>query len=258
MQQKKVAIIGGGCASIAAALELTRPQRNGEFEVTLYQTGWRLGGKGASGRDAETGRIEEHGLHLWMGFYENAFRMMRECYAELDRPEGHPMRTVEDAFVPDNFVGVTEKQPGNQWTNWAAYFPPAAGAPGDPLADRNPFSVRGYMTRCVLLLRTLMLSVQDNTAEPVEGAGESLTTAVSVLVKSVLQSAWSDKTNFAARTIKYGKLAVGAVLLEAIKVLQAAMRTGEPIKLRLSREKENEEARRVAAERAAAEVNANP
>ena len=43
-----------------------------------------------------------------------------------------------------------------------------------------------------------------------------------------------------------------------IKVLQAAMRTGEPIKLRLSREKETEEARRVAAERAAAEVNANP
>ena len=22
-------------------------------------------------------RIEEHGLHLWMGFYENAFRLMR-------------------------------------------------------------------------------------------------------------------------------------------------------------------------------------
>ncbi|MEW9919406.1 NAD(P)-binding protein [Marimonas sp. MJW-29] len=221
--KKKVAIIGGGCASIAAALELTRPHRAGEFEVTIYQTGWRLGGKGASGRDAETGRIEEHGLHLWMGFYENAFRMMRECYAELDRPEGHPIRTWQDAFVPDNFVGVTEKRGVNQWTNWAAYFPPAAGLPGDPLSDRNPFSVRGYLTRCVLLVRTLCLSVQDNTAEPVPGAGESLTAAVSALVKSLLQSATSDKMAFAARSLKYGQLALGALILEAIKTLQAAI-----------------------------------
>ena len=221
--KKKVAIIGGGCAGIAAALELTHPRRKGEFEVTIYQTGWRLGGKGASGRDAETGRIEEHGLHLWMGFYENAFRMMRDCYAELDRPAGHPIRSWQDAFVPDNFVGVTEQHPGNQWTNWAAYFPPAAGLPGDPLSDRNPFSVRGYMIRCVLLVRTLVLSVQDNVAEPVPGAGESLSAAVSVLVKSLLQSARADKAAFASRTLKYGQLAVGAVILEAIKALQAAL-----------------------------------
>ncbi len=91
MLPKKVAIIGGGCASVAAAFELTRPERNGEFEVTLYQLGWRLGGKGASGREETTGRIEEHGLHLWMGFYENAFRLIRDCYEELDRKPGSPM-----------------------------------------------------------------------------------------------------------------------------------------------------------------------
>ena len=223
VKKKKVAIIGGGCASIAAALELTRPQRNGEFEVTLYQTGWRLGGKGASGRDAETGRIEEHGLHLWMGFYENAFRMMRECYAELDRPQDHPIRTWQDAFVPDNFVGVTEQQGANQWTNWAAYFPPAAGLPGDPLSDRNPFSVRGYLTRCVLLVRTLVLSVQGNTAEPVPGAGEGLPAAVSALVNSLLHSVRADTKAFAGRTLKYGQLAFGAIILEAIRTLQMAI-----------------------------------
>ena len=78
----KVAIVGGGCAALAAAFELTRPQHEGRYEVTIYQLGWRLGGKGASGR-GPAGRIEEHGLHLWMGFYENAFRLVRECYAEL-------------------------------------------------------------------------------------------------------------------------------------------------------------------------------
>ncbi|MFV2090718.1 MAG: FAD-dependent oxidoreductase, partial [Pseudomonadales bacterium] len=80
----RVAIIGGGCASMTTAFELTRPEHRGKFEVTVYQQGWRLGGKGASGR-GPSGRIEEHGLHIWLGYYDNAFQLMRECYAELDR-----------------------------------------------------------------------------------------------------------------------------------------------------------------------------
>ena len=80
----KVAIIGGGCAGMTSAFELTRPEHAGRYEVTVYQPGWRLGGKGASSRGAAD-RIEEHGLHLWMGYYDNAFRLMRECYEELAR-----------------------------------------------------------------------------------------------------------------------------------------------------------------------------
>src|SRR6202049_4446754 len=80
----QIAVIGGGWPSISAACELTRPEHAGKYRVTIYQTGWRLGGKGASGR-GPADRIEEHGLHVWMGMYENAFRLMRECYAELKR-----------------------------------------------------------------------------------------------------------------------------------------------------------------------------
>ena len=50
-----VAIVGGGCASIAAAFELTRPVHRGRYRVSIYQLGWRLGGKGASGRGVQTG-----------------------------------------------------------------------------------------------------------------------------------------------------------------------------------------------------------
>ena len=75
---KKVAIIGGGCAALTAAYELTQGKNEGRYAVTVYQQGWRLGGKGASGRGVSD-RIEEHGLHLWMGWYENAFRVMRQC-----------------------------------------------------------------------------------------------------------------------------------------------------------------------------------
>src|SRR5215469_5156181 len=66
-QSVRVAIVGGGCAALTAAFELTKPEHNGLYEVTVYQMGWRLGGKGASGRGPGN-RIEEHGLHLWMGF----------------------------------------------------------------------------------------------------------------------------------------------------------------------------------------------
>src|SRR5215211_1858717 len=75
-------------AGLAAAWRLSDP--DGEpAEVTVYQRGWRLGGKGASSRGAN-GRIEEHGLHVWLGFYDNAFRLLRSCYEELDRRRSDP------------------------------------------------------------------------------------------------------------------------------------------------------------------------
>src|SRR5262245_6307166 len=103
----RVAVVGGGCAAIAAAFELTRPEHEGRYEVTVYQQGWRLGGKGASGR-GPAGRIEEHGLHVWMGWYENAFRLMRECYAELDRD-------WRSGFEPVPFLAVTDRTTDGKW-----------------------------------------------------------------------------------------------------------------------------------------------
>ena len=55
-----------------------------------------LGGKGASTRGAD-GRILEHGLHVWLGYYDNAFRLVRECYDELDR---RPHRSVRARSAP--------------------------------------------------------------------------------------------------------------------------------------------------------------
>src|SRR5215470_3787339 len=114
----EVAIIGGGCASIAAAFELTRPQHQGKYHVTVYQVGWRLGGKGASGR-GPADRIEEHGLHVWLGFYENAFRLLRECYAELGRVPGQArFAHWDDAFHRSSYVGVAESSPSGAWRDW--------------------------------------------------------------------------------------------------------------------------------------------
>ena len=123
-RKKKIAILGGGAGAFSAAFGLTEKLGwQDEYEITVYQFGWRLGGKGASGRNAAANqRIEEHGLHVWSGFYDNAFRVMRACYEDLERPEGSPLATVDDAFTPQNFVTFTEHVNGD-WKNWNIDFP---------------------------------------------------------------------------------------------------------------------------------------
>jgi uncharacterized protein with NAD-binding domain and iron-sulfur cluster len=128
----RVAILGGGAGSMTAAYYLSHtPDLRDRFEVTVYQMGWRLGGKGASGRRAGASqRIEEHGLHVWGGFYHNAFRTMRACYAELGRPAGAPLATIDDAFIPGPHV-FWEEEIGGAWHHWPVEVPPNSGVPGE-------------------------------------------------------------------------------------------------------------------------------
>ena len=98
-------------AGLCAAWRLSEPGWQERFEsITVYQRGWRLGGKGASSRGVN-GRIEEHGLHVWLGSYENAFALLRECYGELDRATtdpSAPIRTWIDAIVPADNPGLAD------------------------------------------------------------------------------------------------------------------------------------------------------
>jgi uncharacterized protein with NAD-binding domain and iron-sulfur cluster len=128
----KVAVLGGGTGSLAAVFGLTSdPQWRDRYDITVYQQGWRLGGKGASGRNQKIcNRIEEHGLHIWAGFYDNAFAMMRTCYEEMGRPTGTPLAGVFDAFKPKSTVTLMENV-GDQWKNWTVTFPANAAVPGD-------------------------------------------------------------------------------------------------------------------------------
>ena len=137
-QPIRVAVIGGGCAAMTAAFELTKPEHEGRFAVTVYQLGWRLGGKGASGR-GPAGRIEEHGLHIWLGFYENAFALMREAYAEAARdPQTCPIATWRDAFFPDPHVGVADRSGAGDWGEWMALFPRRPACPATPSGRTAP------------------------------------------------------------------------------------------------------------------------
>ena len=134
--KRRIAILGGGVGAMAAAVELTsKASWQDEYEITVYQLGWRLGGKGASGRNRARGmRIEEHGLHFWMGFYENAFRMIQGAYAgcvDNGLTPGSPFQSWEDAFSRQDLTTVMENTPEG-WKPWSIVFPRNPFMPGDP------------------------------------------------------------------------------------------------------------------------------
>ncbi|MEM8961032.1 MAG: FAD-dependent oxidoreductase [Acidobacteriota bacterium] len=222
-----VAIIGGGCAGLTTAWELSRPELGGRYRVTVYQQGWRLGGKGASSR-GPNGRTEEHGLHVWMGTYENAFAMIRACYDELDRdPRTCPLADWRQVFVPAPWVGVMERATD---APWFGFFPPAEGLPGDGghlLPD-----LRGYISRTVAMLATAMRSfdaddqVVVSSAEP---APTDLGSAVRRLGRLGGYASWTALAESAS--VLAASLAVipvsGPMLAKAVTAL------AEPIRARL-------------------------
>ena len=206
-RRARVAIVGGGCAGVTAAFELTRPEQQGRFDVTVYQLGWRLGGKGASGR-GPSARIEEHGLHLWMGFYENAFRVMRECYELLGRDRDRcPIATWTDAFVPDPFTGIADWSPSGRWLPWRVDLPPFEGMPGDP-GNVNPrWTVGDYLARSIALVRTVLTAARAETP----GAQSAPPGSQAELLEGMF------------RFIKLGALAGYTAALEALQLMELAL-----------------------------------
>ncbi len=147
----QVAVLGGGCGAIAAAFELTAtPQLRAKYAVTVYQQGWRLGGKGASGRNAAFAhRIEEHGLHMWLGFYENAFSLIRRAYDEWDKAPDNPFRTWRDAFTAQTEISLGQHGDTSTWDFWNIPLPPLPGEPG----DGEPPSLDDFAKRLIEWLR---------------------------------------------------------------------------------------------------------
>ena len=161
---KKVAILGGGIGSLTTAMEMTNdPNWKNDFDITIYQMGWRLGGKGASGRNRKmSDRIQEHGIHLWMGFYENAFHMIRAAYKEATLKNlmpTSPFKDARDAFSPMNYTPMMEQFKG-KWQQWDIHWPPNSEFPGDDTlfsaASRPPprLDLRNYFSRTSRIIST--------------------------------------------------------------------------------------------------------
>lgn len=129
--KQRIAILGGGMAALSAAYQLTKTQAlRDDHDVTLYQMGWRLGGKAASSRNQYDRNIE-HGLHVWFGFYENTFQMVQEVYAARDPGVDWALKTWQDAVKPQNFTPLGTKNADGTWSNFPLTWPSNLGTPGD-------------------------------------------------------------------------------------------------------------------------------
>lgn len=156
-RRTKVAILGGGCGGLAAAWSLTAPSLRGRFEVTVYESSWRLGGKGASGRaphrnDDEVGgqRIHEHGLHIWFGFYEHAFRMLRGAYEESDLGGGDDWWRIP--FQSCDEICLYDQREDGSWLRQPIRMPPRGGRDRGPRIEPRPVALSRVLARTTRLL----------------------------------------------------------------------------------------------------------
>ena len=214
-----MAVLGGGVGAMSAAFELSRGDWRQRFEsITVYQVGWRLGGKGASGR-GRFGRIEEHGLHVWFGSYENAFRIMRECYDELSGTPGQLFASVDDAFERASIFALEEIRPEG-WIPWVAEFPEDEQRPGDP-TDPTPLpSLWEYLLRSLELSLTVLSSVvpHDPDAEPEAVSLRAVTEAPVVLLAAPASAiAAAGATGVATPALLPGIAAAHAALAEVLQ-----------------------------------------
>jgi len=147
MAKQKIAILGGGISGLSAAYQLSRtPALQARFDITVYQMGWRLGGKIASGRDA-SGRNLEHGLHVWFGCYDNAFRMLQEVYSS--QPQNATFKAWTDALKPQPFTPIGVETDGD-WSYWPITWPSNAEVPGQGGLQLTLWEM---ITRLVAMLR---------------------------------------------------------------------------------------------------------
>lgn len=153
-KKTKVAILGGGPGGMAAAFWLTAtPELRDRFDVTVHTLGWRLGGKCASGRNQDEGsRIEEHGLHVLMGCYHDAFAMIRACFYEWQPRAGSPITAWTQAITPVWSAAAQEyDEATGSWSPWTFSFPELPGRPGDQAASDAEL----VATMCDTILRML-------------------------------------------------------------------------------------------------------
>ena len=146
---KRVAILGGGIAALATAFEITNTPG---YAVTIHTLGWRLGGKCASSRGPD-GRIEEHGIHGFLGSYYNALPMLAAVYAELNRPPTAPLATFEQAIRGIDTVQLYAWN-GTSAERFDAHFPFNSAFP-DPGKPGTLNNVEDLVERVIALLEAL-------------------------------------------------------------------------------------------------------
>lgn len=219
MAKQKIAVLGGGLGALSTVYGLTTtPGWEDRYDITVYQLGWRLGGKGASGRNMDEGmgsRIEEHGLHIWFGFYNNAFKMMIDTYDEYRTKQLAPNSEYQSvdgnkpAFRPLNMVSVMENI-DNEWIPWTNYFPTNDEELGSDNVHWTPW------TLLVDLFEWLEQGLDEIFADPTGQAVRESTTVLGKLEGSLAGAVRSLE----AGLLQKGGKASASLLHMAVRMLK--------------------------------------
>ena len=213
---QKIAILGGGISALITAFELTsEPDWQSRYDITLHQLGWRLGGKCASSR-GPNGRIQEHGIHAFLGSYFNTLPIMKQLYDELGRSPGEPLATFEEAFLPNSYVLMWE------WRDlalrrWPLTFPTNARSPADG-ADFIPFEhmvirvleVLAEVFHAPHTLNLVESALLDRAKDLVHKAGQTLTADAAVGpahgIMAHIAEAWHALTDLFLKLIESSEI----------------------------------------------------
>jgi len=170
MARQKIAVLGGGAGALFAALAITEEADwSDRFEVTVYQIGWRLGGKGASSRNPDHNwRNEEHGLHVLGGFYHNSFRWLRSCYSEWQVVDPQRAIPFNNAFSPQTDFVIEERTTAG-WRHVDIKFPPNDRQPGVNATDPTPMAFIRLIGDYVLAQLQSLLSDNALIGLPLDG-----------------------------------------------------------------------------------------
>jgi uncharacterized protein with NAD-binding domain and iron-sulfur cluster len=153
-----------------------------------------------------------------MGFYENAFRLLRECYAELGRRPGScSIVGWQDAFYPAPGAALADRSNRGEWAVWTALMPPGGGLPGDPGRRAQRWTVADYVLRSIGLIGALLERVAAPDTTSGGGAGPRPT-----LLEGAPDAVMRNMTRLAQ---KLGPLASVATVIEGTRLLQLALGT---------------------------------
>ena len=128
-------------------------------------------------------RIEEHGLHIWFGFYDHAFRMLREAYEETGLATGDDWWRVP--FEKCNSVSLYEQRADDTWVRQTVDLPARGGPDRGPPTEPSHVPLTRVIARTTRLLATGLRTELGPTGARRGGVGvggrDPLSAAVSVL-----------------------------------------------------------------------------
>lgn len=180
--KQRVTILGGGPSGLATAFALSEPHLRDQFEVTIYQMGWRAGGLCHSGRVAPEYWVDQNGTHYLFGCYYDALYLLRQAYEELQRQGDQGFGTFREQLIGRPLVVMKQFFAG-EWTNWTVEFPVNDDEIG---ADRPPLTPLALFRQGV---RLVLAGLTDGSLLARVLASAHLTELQKAEVEAVMETA---------------------------------------------------------------------